>query len=244
MNKKLPDHIDGLIKYLSRPEEKANEDMAIGFFRKEFGKEFTRQSDAKRADGYVPGVFVLELKGKTLDWFSGLIQGLAYNRDLDFSQVIVGAKEFLSVWPIENIPNEIVEDARTAKSAPSTIGKTLAKKYKHKKKKILESASWALRPELVSGELFSNPRQITSELNHFINTLKSGKRIRRKITPSNFPDVLKQMVQFFEPNEPLKAVRAFYSLIFDWNEASKVVISSKSHDKVTFGGYTKYPTSN
>ena len=236
MSQKIPEHVSGLIKYLGQPEEKANEDLAVGFFRKEFGEQFTRQADAKRADGYVPGIFVLELKGKTSDWYSGFMQGLAYNRDLDFSQVIVGAKEFLTVWSIDSIPNEIVDAARTSKGAPSTVGKLLAKKYKHKKKEVLEKSSWSLRSELLSEGLFSDLGFVVSELKHFIKTLKSGKRVRKKVTPNNFTKVLKQMVQYFDPNEHLMSVRAFYSLIFSWDKTSKVEISSKHQDKVTFGG--------
>jgi hypothetical protein len=76
----IPSHVAGLLAYLSRPEEKANEDQALTYFRKLFGDSFTRQQEAKRADGYVPGHFVLELKGDTKDWLSGLFQGLAYRR--------------------------------------------------------------------------------------------------------------------------------------------------------------------
>jgi len=44
----------------------------------------------------VPGLYVLELKGKTVDWLSGFFQALAYkNRGLDFSLIVVAAKDFL-----------------------------------------------------------------------------------------------------------------------------------------------------
>jgi len=75
MGKGLPEHVQGLLRYLSQGKEKANEDLALNYFRKNFDK-FSRQSDASRSDGYVPGHFVLELKGKTNDWLDGLFQGL------------------------------------------------------------------------------------------------------------------------------------------------------------------------
>jgi len=95
----MPDHIQGLLAYLSQPDEKANEDRALTYFRKAYGDAFTRQEEAGHADGYVPGSFVLELKGRTNDWLGGLFQGLAYrNKGLDFSQIVVAAKNFLAVW--------------------------------------------------------------------------------------------------------------------------------------------------
>lgn len=70
---------ENLIKYLSQPAEKANEDYVIRYFRNIF-PNFTRQKEAHGADGYVPGHFVLEIKSKGKDWFSGLLQGLAYQK--------------------------------------------------------------------------------------------------------------------------------------------------------------------
>jgi len=74
----LPEYINGLLKYLAKPDEKANEDLALAYFRKLYGDDFHRQHDAHGADGYVAGSFLLELKGKTNDWLSGLFQALAY----------------------------------------------------------------------------------------------------------------------------------------------------------------------
>jgi hypothetical protein len=92
-----------MLAYLCQPNEKANEDLALAYFRKTFGEVFTRQKEASKSDGYVAGLFVLELKGKTNDWLDGLFQGLAYqNRGLDFAQVVVAAKNFLAVWRVED----------------------------------------------------------------------------------------------------------------------------------------------
>ena len=51
MTRQLPAHIQGLVAYLSQPSEKANEDLALAYFRTMFGADFTRQREAKRADG-------------------------------------------------------------------------------------------------------------------------------------------------------------------------------------------------
>jgi hypothetical protein len=90
----LPPHVSGLLAYVSQPSEKANEHLALAYFRKTFGEAFTRQKEAKQADGYIAGSFVLELKGQSKDWLSGLFQGLAYkNLDLDFAQIVGRRKE-------------------------------------------------------------------------------------------------------------------------------------------------------
>lgn len=137
----MPKHTDGLIKYLSHPNEKANEDLAIGYFR-HLSDKFTRQFEAGGSDGYVPGHFVLELKGKSNDWYSGLLQGFAYKRKLDFSVIVVATNGMLGIWRVEDIPEVIQHDILTKKSAPNKIGKELSKTYKNFKEKIRQSAIW------------------------------------------------------------------------------------------------------
>ena len=80
-----------LIEYLSQSQERANEDKILQYFRDIYKKNFSRQKEAKGADGYVPGHFVLELKGKKADWLSGFFQGLSYKKDLNFSLVVVAS---------------------------------------------------------------------------------------------------------------------------------------------------------
>src|SRR5690348_11424678 len=149
----VPSHIAGLLRYLSRPEERANEDLALNYFRVVYGDVFTRQSEANRADGYVPGSFVLELKGKTNDWLSGLFQGLAYKKEgLDFSQIIVAAKNFLAVWCVNDLPEKIRDEIVCAKGAPSRIGTVFASRYKRERNALLRLAIWT--GEELSTELF------------------------------------------------------------------------------------------
>jgi hypothetical protein len=129
LSKSLPAHVSGILAYLSQPTEKANEDLALAYFRKTFGENFTRQREAGQSDGYVAGSFVLELKGKTNDWLDGLFQGLAYrNRGLDFAQIIVAAKSFLAIWRVDDIPEKIREEIAAEKGAPNSIGRLYAKK--------------------------------------------------------------------------------------------------------------------
>ncbi len=237
MAKSLPSHIEGLRDYLSQPNER-NEDLALSYFRHVYGKNFKRQSDAKGSDGYVAGKFVLELKGKTNDWLSGLFQGLAYqNVGLDFSQVVVAAKGFLAIWRVSDIPYELREEIRDSKGAPNAIGKAMAKKYAKKKNDILGMSSWYGKE--LSGDLFlSQNDQVVLSIKSFEKTLSDGQKMRRKITPSNFTTVLKQMKDYFDPKQPIKAARAFYTMLYAWNETSTVLISSKIKDQVTIGGET------
>ncbi|MGE0616955.1 MAG: hypothetical protein AB7P04_15090, partial [Bacteriovoracia bacterium] len=75
MAKGLKPHVNKLREYLMQPSER-NEDLAISYFRELYDPAFVRQSDAANADGYVPGHFLLELKGDTSDWYAGLFQAL------------------------------------------------------------------------------------------------------------------------------------------------------------------------
>ena len=139
----LPLSVRGLLAYLSQPEEKANEDLAIAYFRQLYPKTFTRQKEANGADGYVPGSFVLELKGKMADWQSGFFQALAYkNKGLDFNQIVVAARDFLVLWRVDGIPEEIREAVLAERGAPNEIGIRLARKYADRKSELLRLAIW------------------------------------------------------------------------------------------------------
>ncbi len=236
MSRKFPSHIEGLLKYVSRPEEKANEDLALAYFRKLYPDTFTRQSEAKRSDGYVPSHFVLELKGKTNDWLCGLFQGLAYKRELDFSLIVVAAKQILAVWQVNDLPEKAIQEVLSSKKAASTLGKDLARKYSTEKRSLYKKAIWKGGDELF-GDLFSSQSDIVlTKLKSFEDTLRKSKKVRQKITPRNFITILKQMPQFFDPAQPIKAVRAFYSMVFGWNETSVLQISQRVDDQATLGG--------
>src|SRR5260221_8758650 len=119
--RRLPAHVEGLMRFLSQPHEKSNEDLAVAYFRKLYPDTFVRQAGATGADGYVPGYFVVELKGRTGDWYAGLWQGIAYKRELDFSTVVVAAKDFLSVWRFDDVPDKFRAEGLSAQGAPNPI---------------------------------------------------------------------------------------------------------------------------
>lgn len=236
MPKLLPSYVGGLLEYLNQPAEKANEDLALAYFRKVFGEAFTRQKDAKHSDGYVPGLFVLELKGHTNNWLSGLFQGLAYkNRELSFSQIVVAAPNFLAIWRVEDIPLKIREEVMCETRAPNAVGRLYATKYARKKKELLKLAVWN-GSDLFTPLFLSQPDLVTGKLSQFEKTLRDGRKVRQKITVRNFPTLLKEMKQYFSPQQPVKTVRAFYSMLYAWSEASIVNISLKAADQATIGG--------
>ena len=65
MSSNLPDHYKNLIKYLKTGKEVSNRDLILNYFRKTYRDKFRRESDACQTDGYVEGLFVLELKGNS-----------------------------------------------------------------------------------------------------------------------------------------------------------------------------------
>lgn len=238
MAKNLPSHIDGLRSYLLQDSER-NEDLALTYFRQIYGSKFKRQSDdeACGADGYVPGHFVLELKGSTSDWYSALFQGIAYkNKGLSFSVVVVATKHFLALWNMADIPKNILEEIASEKGAPNLIGKKISKKYSDKKLSILKKSSW-YRPEIFE-PLFLNKLDIfKAAISSFEDTLESKKKIRISINTKNFSRVLEEMKQFFDPKMPIKTVRAFYGMIYGpWDSSSVLNISSRYDDRATMGG--------
>ncbi|TPK57671.1 hypothetical protein FJ546_25350 [Mesorhizobium sp. B2-4-19] len=236
MASSIPRHIIGFLGYLNQPHERANEDLAIGYFRALYGDAFQRQKEAKKADGYLAGVFVLELKGQTKNWLSGLFQGLAYqNEGLDFAQVVVAAKNFLAVWQVNDIPESIRIDLAAATGAPNTIGRDFAHRYVDRRNELLRLANWN-GADLFTPLFQREPQLLIERISSFEDTLRNGKRVRQRITLRNFSTVLKEMVPYFEPGYAVKAVRAFYSMIYAWDAASTLQISNKAPDQATLGG--------
>ena len=213
-----------LIEYISQFQEKANDYKILYYFNSLY-PNFTRQEEAKGADGYVSGHFVLELKGKRNDWLSGFFQGLSYKykKDLNFSLIVVACKGFLTIWNIKKVENFILSEiSKLSKSkAPNVAGKELAKKYKNQKDSILQKAIFKFESNLEKDLL-------NKEIERFETTLKEGRVVRLKVTTRNFGDILKQMKDFFDPKKPRKTVRAFYNMLFVWKKNSTLTISNKN----------------
>lgn len=236
MPKSLSKHVGQLQEYLFQGNER-NEDIALSYFRNLYGETFKRQSDAANADGYVPGHFLLELKGNANDWYQGLFQGLAYlNKGLSYSLLVVVAKRFLAVWQVSAIPEEIRAEISEERIAPNAIGRKYARKYAAKKAQLLRKACW-YRPEIF-GDLFGrNTEHFQDAIKAFEKTLDEKKKVRQSVTLQNFVSVLDEMKQFFDQTQRIKTVRAFYSMIYGpWDESSVLVPSNRYDDRATLGG--------
>jgi len=227
--------IDGIKAYLSQDRER-NEDYVLTYFRHLYPDTFDRQSDAAMADGYVAGHFVLEIKGNKSDWLAGLLQGLSYEKKgLSFNLVVVVAEGFLGIWDKNNIPKDVREFISDEKGAPSAIGKRAAQHFKSKSRSLLEKATWLLP---VEKDLFNaSEASFNITLASFEKSLKTARKKRIEISTKNFCKILPEMKDFFDPKQPIKAVRAFYGLIYaPWDEKAIVHLNEKSHDKATVGG--------
>ncbi len=184
----------------------------------------------------MPGLYVLELKGKTVDWLSGFFQALAYkNRGLDFSLIVVAAKDFLALWRIEDLDATLKEEVWLSTGAPNITGAKFSKKYKNKRNEILKRSTWNAM-ELAGTLFLAQPELIVEKIKSFEKALREGRKVRQRVTPKNFTAVLKEMKDFFEPQ--LKAVRAFYSMVYSWNDGSTLQLSEKNNDQATLGGET------
>lgn len=226
---------EGIKAYLSQERER-NEDLVLMYFRHLYPESFERQSDAAMADGYVPGHFVLEIKGIRNDWMSGLFQGLSYEKKgLSFNLVVVVAEGFLGVWDKKDIPKDVKSFIDESKGAPSAIGKKAAQLFKSKSRSLLEKAIWLLPPS--EGLFTSSVVNFNQTLTSFEKTLAASRKKRIAITTKNFCKFLPSMKEFFDPDNQMKTIRAFYGLIYaPWDDSSFVYLNEKEHDKATVGG--------
>ncbi len=146
---------------------------------------------------------------------------------------MVAAKDFLVLWQVDDLDEEIREEVLTTIGAPSQIGTQFAKKYRGRRADILKLATW--NGAELSGSLFlSNPEVVVESIRSFEKSLQQGRKVRQKITPANFVSVLKEMKMFFD--QPVKTVRAFYSMVYAWTETSTVQLSHKANDQAALGG--------
>lgn len=238
MAAKLSSSERGLLSFLLNAKERANEDLALGYFRDLFGARFTRQGDASRSDGYVAGGFVLELKSKSTDWLAGLCQGLAYqNLSLDFAHVVVAADRTLLVWRVDELPHDLREAVLETQGSPSRIGREIARIFTARRTEIRAAAIWDAKS--LFDPLFCGQDELVSDqLRQFAQVLLTGEKKRLPIRPRDLRGVLRDLRPFFDPSQPLKAVRAFYAMLYGWTPSATVALSERAEDTVTVGGET------
>ncbi|HAT9646604.1 TPA: hypothetical protein JBI63_08690 [Legionella pneumophila] len=223
----------GLLKYLSKPDEKGNGDLIRSYFRSIY-PDFRCETQAENADGYVPGHFILELKSSNKDWYSGLLQALCYKKSLDVTLIIVASHDFIAIWDCKNIPVEIMKDIYDSNLSASKLGVILSKKYQQFKNLIIKTAIW--KGQALTGLFGQDKERVLREIIDFEKVLENSKKVKLKITLKNFTDILKEMSQYFV--SPIKAVSAFYTMIDIWDRKynSYVEFNPRFSDRATFGG--------
>lgn len=219
----------GLAEYVLNHREQAHRDLAITFMRSKFSGLKT-QTDAAMADGYLKGHFVFELKGKGPDWYEGLIEGISRREDLNFRLVGVACNQTLGIWDITSLNKNFVKKCTDRSGeAPSTFAKKMCRQLTAFKDEVWGSAIFKTSA-IKSAEIAEE------EVERFCETLKAGKPVRSKITTKNFVKSIEALLPFFE--SPLQAVRAFYTMIYSWNEDSSVLLSEKWRDAANVGSET------
>jgi hypothetical protein len=212
-----------LQKYLlSESKETAKDHLVFPLFQKLFKDKFSKQTDAERADIYIEGQLVVELKSKTDDWVAGFYQALHYAKfELSFSSICVIAHKFIAVWKVKDIPafaKKLYVDSDAQKS-PNETGRINANKTsKAQRGEILRTAAFCVLPDDIEG-LFAK-EDILTELREFVQVLKNLDKNRIQIGPHNFIDKIKLLGKYF--NRPMDPIHCFYSLVGFWTPTSKV----------------------
>ena len=84
----------------------------------------------------------------------------------------------------------------------------------------------------------ADPDVAREKINCFEKTLKEGRKVRQTVTLKNFVTILKEMKQFFDPEQPVRAVRAFYSMVYPWKDTSTLRLSERNNEVATLEGET------
>ncbi|MBO7497210.1 MAG: hypothetical protein J6T98_11725 [Salinivirgaceae bacterium] len=218
MAEKLSKELNGVKKYILAPESEAAKRYEIdSYFKKLFPKQYKVETDAERADIYIVGKLVVELKSKTEDWLKGFYQALHYaKKGLSFNNICVITHDFLGFWRIANIPEfarKLAADSDETISAssmgPINAGKTKSSELKNQ---ILKSATC-----LISG---SDTLLIDILLLDFDTLLQNMEDSRIQIR-YNFINAIEYLKKFY--TNPIDAVHCFYSMVGFWDSSSLVV---------------------
>ncbi len=210
-----------LQKYLfSESKESAKDHLAFPLFKKLFGSKFCKQTEAERADIYIEGQLVVELKSKSDDFVSGFYQALHYGKlDLSFSSICVIAHKFIAVWKVKDIPafaKKLYVES-DAQKPPNEIGRINANKTsKAQRVEIIRAAVFSILPGDIEG-LFAK-QDILTELREFVSVLKNLDKNRIQIGPHNFIDKIKLLGKYF--NRPMDPIHCFYAMVGYWSPTS------------------------
>jgi hypothetical protein len=238
--KSLHEEMKLLTQYLiSDSSENAKRPLLYPFFQNLYPEKFKIENDAKGADGYVDGVFILETKTDYSDWLAGFYQALHYHRQsgLVYQLILVIAHKFVGVWRVNQIPEHafLLYHSASPIDAPNFVGKDNARKTtQHVKKEIEEAALYFIEPkrfdkihqknEAVSFDFDGNPRFGIEFFWHEITSiLKNSNAGRIQVDTRNFINEIELLKEFFDT--PIEAVHAFYTMIAYWDITSTVSVS-------------------
>jgi hypothetical protein len=238
--KSLHEEMRLLTQYLtSTSSEKAKQPLLYPFFKKLYDDKFIIETDAKGADGYVEGVFILETKSDYSDWLPGFYQALHYQKrfGLAYQLILIIAHKFVGIWRVNQIPEHAFLMAHTAApfKAPSLVGKENASKTPQPvKKEIEETALYFIDPkrfdkihqknEAISFDFGGNPRFGIEFFWHEIaSILRNSKAGRMQIDTHNFIGEIELLKEFFDT--PIEAVHAFYTMIAYWDITSTIAVN-------------------
>ncbi len=232
-----------LTKYLiSDSSENAKRPLLYPFFQKLYPEKFKIENDAKGADGYVEGVFILETKTDSSVWLAGFYQALHYHRQsgLVYQLILVIASKFVGVWRVNQIPEHafLLYHSASPLDAPSFVGKNNARKTpQHVKKEIEEAALYFIEPKRFDKILQKNEAVsfgfdgknnfplfgidfLWYEVTKILTEADAG---RIQIDTHNFINQIELLKEFFD--HPIEAVHAFYTLIAYWDITSTLAVN-------------------
>lgn len=196
------------------------------FFAQVFGKDnFTYESAANSADGYVKGRLVVELKTKHEDWLPGFYQALHYQkRGLGFAHVAVITHRFIGLWRLDKLPEtaRIFSHQALPLLAPNEVGRELAKKTtKALRQQILDAAQdGGFLFNHLKDDIDDRAKSATIACFGFLQKLRYLDQHRVPVMPESFLATIEEMQAFFD--KPIEAVHAFYDIVRYWDITSMV----------------------
>jgi len=223
---KIADELELFRKYLRSVEnEDARRPLLYPLFKKLYGDRMKIESAACGADVYIEGQLIVEAKTDFSQWLQGFYQALHYQKKygLGYHTIIVVANEFIGIWKLNKLPEYVTILSKTSDPhiAPNEIGKLNAKKTTAQvKRQIQESAFYWLTPKDLSGDIFDDAKNLTTESYEILKILKNIDNDRQQVSTHNFINCIDRMKTFFPT--PIEAVHAFYSIIYFWDITSKV----------------------
>ena len=214
----------------SSSSEDAKRHLIYPFFKKLFGNKFKAESDAEGADGYVEGKLLIELKTKNADWLKGLYQGLHYQKlGLSFPNICVVSYNFVGLWNLEKIPQEVLDIAYGSDSqiSPSVIGQRNARKTNSAiAGKTLDRCFFLLIKRDFTDTIFRD--YVDTKLKSFTDILNNLDEARVRINLKNFIDHITLLQKYFDT--PMEAVHCFYAMVGYWSAASKAMRMGQTNE--------------